>query len=403
VINKQMRQFPWIYTTPVNGTIFGWGAYETVADECKNVGIKNALITTTGLKGTGIVDEINQILTSQGISTTIFDKVTSNPKDHEIMAAYAAFKEAQCDGVVSVGGGSSHDCGKGLRAVAANDGKDINNFAAFLDKPLAVEAKKYKPVTLPQVAVNTTAGTGAEGTGAIAFTSTKLRAKLPAFVPGITCTLSIIDPLLIRLMPKNITAWAGFDALTHAFETYVSRFRSPYVSAISLGMIEAISKNLREFTHNRMNDVACESMCWAAHMGVGTCAFGSGAGIVHGIGHQLSALTDCHHGRANAVVTPTVERFNEPSTPDRFAEMAKAMGVDTRGMTKMQAADKWFDEIERLLADLDIKPGHLSEQFGFKKEDVEHIVKIYSNDFCQEGNPRTYDYEETYKLVESML
>ena len=124
---------------------------------------------------------------------------------------------------------------------------------------------------------------------------------------------------------------------------------------------------------------------------------------MHGMGHQLSALTDCHHGYANAIVALTVEKYNEPTCPDKFANMARAMGVDIKGMTRMQAADKWFDEIERLLADLDIEPGHLKEKFGLKREDLEHIVKIYSNDFCQEGNPRSFNPDETLKLLESMM
>jgi alcohol dehydrogenase class IV len=83
--------------------------------------------------------------------------------------------------------------------------------------------------------------------------------------------------------------------------------------------------------------------------------------------------------------------------------MAGAMGVDTRGMTSMQAADKWFDEVERLLTDLDIKTGHLYEQLGFQRKDVEHIVTIYSNDFCKEGNPRDFNFGECVELLESVL
>ena len=83
--------------------------------------------------------------------------------------------------------------------------------------------------------------------------------------------------------------------------------------------------------------------------------------------------------------------------------MARAMGVDTRGMTVTQAADRWFDEIERLLKDLDIRPGHLSEQFGLQKKDLNHIVTIYENDWCREGNPRDFNFEDCIQLLESIL
>jgi len=106
LLNKQMIQYPIIYSRPGGKTGIGWGAHTTVADECKMANIKKALIVTTGLKGTGIVEEINQILKTNGISTEIFNQVTSNTKDYEILDAYKTFKESQCDGVVSVGGGS---------------------------------------------------------------------------------------------------------------------------------------------------------------------------------------------------------------------------------------------------------------------------------------------------------
>ncbi len=123
MVNKQIFQFPIHYTVPIGKIAIGWGAHTTVADECKTAGIKKTLITTSGLKGTGIVDEIREILLTGGISTEVFDHITSNPKDHEVMEGYRVFREAGCDGVVSVGGGSSHDCGKAVRGVVANGGR----------------------------------------------------------------------------------------------------------------------------------------------------------------------------------------------------------------------------------------------------------------------------------------
>jgi hypothetical protein len=151
VLNKQVFQFPIVYTMPTNRIAIGWGVHETVADECKQAGIKKALITTTGLKGTGIVDEINQILTGNGIATEIYDKITSNNKDYEVMEAYDILKKAECDGVVSVGGGSSHDCGKCVRMLAANEGKQLNDFILRKGVPWMEEAQKHDPPTLPQI------------------------------------------------------------------------------------------------------------------------------------------------------------------------------------------------------------------------------------------------------------
>jgi alcohol dehydrogenase class IV len=403
MIDKKVVEFPIIYSTPMARVAIGWGVYETVADECKKANIKKALITTTGLKGTGIVDEIKGSLDYNGVSTDIYDKITSNPKDYQVMEAYEVFKKAECDGVVSIGGGSSHDCGKMVRLLAANDGRHIHDFNSYIDPPWMSEVLKWKTPTIPQIAVNTTAGTGAEATPLAMYLDTKLRSKSTIMMPGMAPTIGLNDPLLMRLMPQNIAAWTGFDALTHAFEGFLARIHNPIGAAVMLRQMQIVAENIREFSYDRMNSVACEHMCWAEFMPVAALMLGGGVGIVHGLGNHISGVTDCHHGFINAVLALQAERYNEPTFPDRFAEMARAMGADTRGLTKMQAADKWFDEIERLLADLDIKSGHLSEQVGLQQKDCKHIVDLYSNDIARQGNPREFNHEAVLKLLESML
>lgn len=403
MIDKRIFQFPILYTNQVNKIAIGWGVHETVADECKTAKIKKALIVTTGLKGTGIVEQINSILTYNGVSTVIFDKITSNPKDFEVMEGYKVFNENQCDGVVSVGGGSAHDSGKAIRAVASNGGVNVHKLAVFLDPPWMEVMKNFGPTTIPQITVNTTAGTGAELTYASVITNTETRAKDLILVPGQTPTAALIDPLLVRLMSQEFAAWTGFDALTHSFESYISRVQSKYSNALFLESMRLVSENVREFTYNRMNHKACENMCYAESMAGVAIVLGAGGGIVHGMAHLLSVLRNVHHGRANAVMALAGERYNQPSCPEKFADMARVMGVDTRGMTVAQASDKWFDEIERLLKDLNIEPGNCGKQFGLTRDDFEHMIKVYSNDWLSEGNARPFNHDEILKLLESVL
>jgi len=402
MIDKRIFQFPILYTANLGKIAIGWGVHETVGDECKAAKIKKALIITSGLKGTGVVDEIQGILNYHGVSTVVFDKITSNPKDYEVMEAYKVFQESQCDGVVSIGGGSSHDSGKAVRSIAANGGVYVGDLAVFINPPWMEVMKKFKPVTIPQISINTTAGTGAEFTYAGVVTNTRVRAKQLILVPGQTPTAALIDPLLVRLMPQNIAAWTGFDALAHAFESYIARVQSKYSNALFLETIRLVSENLREFAFNRMNHNACENMCYAESMaGIGI-VLGAGGGIVHGLAHQISALTGCHHGRSNAVMSLAGERYNQPACPEKFGDMARAMGVDTRGMTAVQASDKWFEEIERLLKDLGIQTGNLKEQLGLKREDFDHIARVYSNDWVSEGNPRDFNHADCIKILESV-
>jgi formaldehyde dismutase / methanol dehydrogenase len=402
MINKNISEFPVIYTNAIPRIVFGWGAYETVGDECKSANIKKALIVTSGLKGTGIVDEIRGSLNYHGIATEVFNKVTSNPKDHEIMEAYRFFVEGQCDGVVAIGGGSSIDTGKCVRVLAANPGKDLLECVAYLDPPFGETLKGLKPCTVPQISVTTTSGTGAEVTSWAAITSTKTRTKVLVSGPNVHSTVAIIDPLLVRLQPRDIAAWSGFDAMAHGLEAFVTKVQGPYAHGILLRAVRLIAENLREFVYDRMNSKACESMAAAATMGGIGIGFGAGAGIVHGLGHQISALTDCHHGRINAVLCLAGERYNQPACASKLAVLAEAMGADTRNMTTMEASDRWFDETERLLKDLEIIPGRVHEQFGLNSEDFDHIARIYSNDFCSQGNPKAYNYEEVIRLLESV-
>ena len=404
MINKQVFEFPITYTNDFASLALGWGAHETVANECHNAGIKKALIVTSGLNGTGIVEEIRQILIAGGVAVEVFDGVSSNPKDKEVEAGFKVFQEAECDGVVSVGGGSSHDAGKAIRALHANPDQYICDMVATIDPPWMELMGKYNPVTLPQITVNTTAGTGAECTFCAAIINTSIPAKHLVLIPGLAPKIALVDPCLIRMMPQDLAAWTGFDALSHAFESYVARPSSPFNQAVMIKVIKMVSDNLREFSRNRMNANACEQMAWAASMaGIGL-NFGGGVGLVHGLGHGISVLANAHHGLANASVAIPVERYNQSACPERFAEMAQAMGVDTWGLTKAQASDKWFEEIERLLDDLDIETGNLGERFGLKKKDATHIVKHqYANDFAREGNPKDFVFEECVNVLESLI
>jgi alcohol dehydrogenase class IV len=305
--------------------------------------------------------------------------------------------------VVAVGGGSSIDTGKGVRVVAANGGKDVSNFTVFLDPPWAETLKKMKPCTIPQVSVATTSGTGAEVSSFAALSNTRTKMKVLVSAPNIQSTVAIIDPLLARLQPRNIAAWSGFDAMAHGIEAFVTKVQGPYAHGMLLRCVELVHNNIREFVYNRMNNIACERMCWAATMGGIAIGFGAGAGIVHGLGHQISALTDCHHGRINAIMMLAGERYNQPAITEKLAALTRAMGVDTTGMTGWEAADCCFDEIEQLLKDLEITPGHISEQFGVQEKDLEHIINVYHNDFCSQGNPRDFNHDEVLGVLQRVM
>jgi len=404
MLNKQIRQFPLLYVHQHARQIVGCGAYEMTGMECKMYGITNALVVTTGLKGTGIVEEVCSVLKNAGIAYTIFDKVTSNPKDYEVKAGAKVYREAGCNGVVSIGGGSAHDAGKGIRICMTNEGEntDLRQFAAVLDPHYTTRIPTYKFVMIPQVSINTTCGTGADGTAFAIINDSEWVYKLILVVPGVAPAVGINDPVFTRMQPNNLVAWTGMDALCHAVEPFVGRLNLPVSHATSVRSIKLIAENLREAYANPWNEKALENMIWAQMIASMSYNMGGGMGMVHGLAHMVSVIKDQHHGLTNAIMMLPVERFNMVAAPERFGEIATAFGVDTRGMTKIQAAERALDEMEKLRNDVGITDISL-KQFNFTDADVEHTVKWALNDLSYEANPRDMKADDIRKIMKSMM
>ena len=403
-INVERKQFPLLYVHQHSRGVLGWGAHKMAGAECQMYGIQHALLVTTGLKGTGIVDEVERVLKANGVAVTRFEGVTSNPKDHEVVAGTKAYIEAECDGIVTVGGGSAHDAGKGIRIMLTNDGPDtdLRQFCAFLDPHYTTRIPTYKPVNIPHVAINTTTGTGAEGTGFAIINDTEWVYKLILVVPGVGPSVGIDDPAFMRLQPPHMVAWAGMDAFCHAMEPFIGRFNMPVVHAVGIRALKILSENLRQAYANPANDTAIENMAWGQFIASMTYNLGGGMGMVHGTAHMLSIIKDLHHGYTNAIMMMPVERFNAVAVPERFKEIGEAMGLDVRHMTPVHAADKTLEEIERLRNDVGIPQVPLKE-FDFTEADVEHTAKWAMNDLSREANPRDITAEQIKEIMRSCI
>jgi alcohol dehydrogenase class IV len=372
--------------------------------ECEMYGIKHALVVTTGLEGTGIVDEVEGVLKQAGVAITRFDGVTSNPKDFECAAGTKAYLEAGCDGIVSVGGGSAHDAGKGIRIMLTNEGPDtdLRQFCAFLDPHYTTRIPTYKPVNIPHVAINTTTGTGAEATGFAIINDEEWVYKLILVVPGVLPSVGIDDPVFMRLQPPHLVAWSGMDAFCHAMEPFIGRLNLPVSHATSLRAIKLLSENIRQACANPRNDVAIENMAWGQFIASMSYNMGGGMGMVHGTAHMLSVIKDLHHGYTNAIMMMPVERFNVVACPERFKEIGQAMGLDIHHLNPVQAADKTLEAVERLRNDVGIPQVPLSE-FDFSEEDVEHTAKWAMNDLSREANPRDITADQIKEIMRACI
>jgi len=380
------------FMPPVN--LMGAGSVEEIGEQIKKLKGTNALIVTDKpLVETGIVEQVTDQIAKAGVETTVFDGVQPNPTVGNVKAGLDLLKSKDCDVVVSVGGGSSHDCAKGIALVATNGGV-INDYEGV--------DQATKPL-LPLIAVNTTSGTASEMTRFSIITDEKRHVKMAIVDWRVTPNVAINDPILMMKQPPALTASTGMDALTHAVEAYVSTEATPVTDSAALMAIKLIAKNLRNAVANGNNFEARNNMAYAEFL-AGMAFNNASLGYVHAMAHQLGGYYDLPHGVCNAILLPHVERFNLIANPQRLADIAKAMGENIDGLSVREAADKGLDAIVTLSKDVGI-PQRLSDLEGteVKKEDFEVLAENAMKDVCSLTNPRTAAKKEIIGIFEAAL
>jgi methanol:N,N-dimethyl-4-nitrosoaniline oxidoreductase len=382
-LSQQRTEYPIKMQHAYPSVNIGWGAYTMTGNEAKALGMTNVLIVTTGLRGTGIVEEIRAILTATGISSELFDKATANPKDHEVMAGAKILATNKFDGIITLGGGSSHDCGKAIKLVYSHDGQDVRTFEGAF--------KCTKKNKIPHLAINTTSGTGSEVSCFSIINHTEKMYKMALFDPQCTPTKSINDPLIHQCMTQELVAYTGMDALTHAVEAVASRLCVQSAYGPGLWAITEIFGNIRQSACNRNNDKAVEQMVWA-EMAAGYSFNSAGLGIVHSMAHAMGGLYDAPHGLCNAIALVDVCRYNLPACPERFAMMGKAAGIDTTGMSDYKAGELFIDKIQELKDELFITQKF--RDLGLQEKDLDGLSKFAAADICSEGNPKDVGFKE---------
>jgi alcohol dehydrogenase class IV len=381
-LSNQREEYPIKMQHAYPSVNIGWGAHTMVGNDAKALGMTNALIVTTGLRGTGIVEEIQGVLRAAGVESAVYDKVTGNPKDFEVMEGYKVLTQGNFDGLISLGGGSSSDCCKAIKLVHAHDGQDVRTFEGAF--------KATKPNKLPQLAINTTSGTGSEVSCFSIINHTEKMYKMALFDPNCTPSKSVDDPLIHQCMPQNLAAYTGMDALTHAVEAIASRLCVQSAYGPGLWAITQIFENLRQSANNRNNGKAIEQMVWA-ELAAAYSFNSAGLGIVHSMAHAMGGLYDAPHGLCNAIALVDVSRMNLPACPERFALMAKAAGINTTGLSDMKAGELFIDEVQKLKDDLGITTRFA--ELGLKEKDLDSLSKFAAADICSEGNPTDIGFD----------
>ncbi len=371
--------------------LMGAGCLTEATDSIKSQGFKKGLIVTDKiLNQIGIVKQVQDLLTEREVTTVVFDGTQPNPTIGNVEAGLELLKENDCDFVISLGGGSPHDCAKGIALVAANGGK-IGDYEGV--------DQSAKP-QLPLIAINTTAGTASEMTRFCIITDEARHIKMAIVDKHTTPLISVNDPELMLAKPASLTAATGMDALTHAVEAYVSIAATPITDAVAIKAIELIQAHLRKAVSHGDDIEAREQMAYAQFM-AGMAFNNASLGYVHAMAHQLGGFYDLPHGVCNAILLPHVQRYNAQVCPERLTDVAKAMGVDVEGMNAEQGAEAALEAIVALSKDVGIPAG--LKELGAKSDDISVLADNALKDACGFTNPKQATHEEISAIFEAAL
>lgn len=369
----------------------GKGAIAAIPDEIKARGFKKVFVASDpDLVKFGVTAKVTDILEKENIEYYLFSDIKANPTIENVQNGVKAFRDCGADCIVAIGGGSSMDTSKAIGIVITNpEFEDIRSLEGVAPT---------KNPCVPIIAVPTTAGTAAEVTINYVITDVERKRKFVCVDAHDIPVVAVVDPDMTATMPKGLTAFTGMDALTHAIEGYITKGAWELSDMFHLKAIEIISRSLRSAV-NGEND-GREGMAlgqYVAGMGFSNV----GLGVDHSMAHTLSAYYDTPHGKACAMLLPTVMAYNAPCTGEKYREIARAMGVkDVDSMTQEEYRNAAVNAVRKLSEDVGI-PTTLK---GIVNEaDIHDLAVSAFADACCPGNPRDTSVEEIEELYRSLM
>lgn len=368
---------------------FGAGCRQTIAVEVARRGFKKAFfVTDKDLIRFKVADKVIEVFVKNQIPYELFSDVKANPTIANVQNGVKAFKASGADFIVALGGGSSIDTAKGIGIV-------VNN-PDFADVKSLEGVANTRQKAVPTFALPTTAGTAAEVTINYVIIDEDAKKKMVCVDPNDIPAVAIVDPELMYSMPKGLTAATGMDALTHAIESFITPGAWAISDMFELQAIEMIAANLKAAVDNGNDAAARDAMSQAQYI-AGMGFSNVGLGIVHSMAHPLGAHYDTPHGVANALLLPYVMEYNaaSPAAP-KYIRIAKAMGVNTEGMSESEGVSAAIEAVKNLSLSIGI-PQKLHE-INVREEDLHQLAIDAFNDVCTGGNPRPTSIEEIEAL-----
>ncbi len=369
--------------------VFGFGSRLLTGRYLDNFNIRKTMIVSDpGVRSAGWLDDVIRILKEQRINYIIYDQVTPNPRDYEVMRGAEIYLENKCNGIIAIGGGSALDAAKGVGIVASNGGH-------ILDYEGVDEIPSVIP---PLVCIPTTSGSSADVSQFAIINNTGKKKKIAIISKALVPDISLIDPETTTTMSQELTAATGLDALTHAIEALVSNARSPITDLNALEAIRLVFIHLITAIEQPDNPEARKGMSLASLL-AGMAFSNASLGAVHAMAHALGGLLDLPHGKCNAILLPHVIQANYEYCADQYNRIGEITGITQNGMTDSEKKEIIINYIKTLsiragiterLSDLNVSPDAINQL-------TDNALK----DACIFTNPRDLTFEELRGIYES--
>ena len=366
--------------------VYGEGALELASRHAINFGATKVLIVTDpGIQEAGWTSKVEASLRQSSIPYITFSAVTPNPKDYEVMAGVDVCKNEGCDLIIAVGGGSPMDCAKGIGVVMGNPGN-------VLDFEGVDEVRNPGP---PLIFIPTTAGTSADVSQFAIITDTTRNVKIAIISKMVIPDISLVDPKTTASMSSDLTAATGMDALSHAFEAFVSNASSPLTDMAALSSVRLIVDNLFGAYKNPTDMTYRNNMMMASLM-AGLSFSNASLGLVHAMAHSLGGALGLAHGECNAMLLEKVVRYNYPAASEKYNQLAKVMGVDIDIYEFSEKASVLADRVASLRKQLGITQRLMD--MGVSFSDIPRLAGYAFKDPCLATNPRVANPEDIEKI-----
>ena len=374
----------------LNGMSFhGHGAINEIPGIIASKGFRKAFVASDpDLVKFGVTAKITDLLEQNHIDYVVYSNIKPNPTIQNVQEGVDAYKASGADFMITIGGGSSMDTGKGIGII-------VNN-PEYYDVRSLEGVAPTKNRTVFTIAVPTTGGTGAESTINYVITDVEKKRKFVCVDPNDIPDVAVVDPDMMSSMPKGLTASTGMDALTHAIEGYTTKAAWALSDCLDLEAIKLIAKNLRAAVQNDPD--GREGMALAQY--VTAMAYSNvGLGIAHSMAHTLGAVYDTPHGVACAMMLPIIMEFNKDFTGEKYKAIAEAFGIDTAGMDQETYRKAAIDAVQQLSVDVGI-PTKLEK---LKEEDLPFLCESAAADACAPGNPREASLEDFEMMFRKLM